>query len=52
METKAIRSGFSLVELMIVMAVMAILATMALFGLSKAQAAARDASRQQIMTGI
>ena len=44
--------GFTLIELMIVMAVIAILVTMAFFGLSKAQASARDVSRQQIMSSI
>lgn len=44
--------GFTLVELMIVMAVIAVLATMALFGFARAQAAARDAGRQNIMNGI
>ena len=44
--------GFTLVELMVVMTVIAILATMVLFGLSATQAAARDAGRQQIMTGV
>ena len=43
--------GFTLVELMIVMAVIAILATLALFGLRRAQAAARDAEREAIMRG-
>jgi prepilin-type N-terminal cleavage/methylation domain-containing protein len=45
-------SGFTLIELMVVMTVMAMLSTMLLFGLGKAQAAARDAQRQQIMTAI
>lgn len=45
-------SGFTLIELMVVMTVIAILATMALYGLGKAQASARDTSRQQIMTGV
>lgn len=45
-------SGFSLIELMVVITVIAILATMVLFGLSATQAAARDAGRQQIMTGV
>src|SRR6186997_837763 len=44
--------GFTLIELMVVMTVIAILATMVLYGLGKAQAAARDAKRQQSMTGI
>ncbi len=44
--------GFTLVELMIVMAVIAILATMGLFGLGKAQGAARDVQRQQVMTAL
>ena len=46
------KSGFTLVELMIVMAVIAILVTMAFFGLSKAQASARDVQRQQTMSAI
>ncbi len=45
-------SAFTLIELMVVMAVIAVLSTMALYGLGKAQAAARDAQRQQIMTGV
>ena len=47
-----LRKGFTLIELMVVMAVIAILATIALFGISKAQAAARDVQRQQIMNGM
>lgn len=46
------KRGFTLIELMVVMAVIAILATIALFGLGKAQATARDVSRQQIMNGV
>jgi len=46
------KKGFTLIELMVVIAVIAILATIALFGLAKAQAAARDTSRQQIMNGV
>ncbi len=42
------KKGFTLVELMVVIAVIAILATIALFGIQKAQAAARDTQRQQI----
>ncbi|MCL4397478.1 type II secretion system GspH family protein [Patescibacteria group bacterium] len=44
--------GFTLIELMVVISVIAILSTIALFGLNKAQASARDSSRQQIMNGI
>ncbi|MBI3887447.1 type II secretion system protein [Candidatus Microgenomates bacterium] len=44
--------GFTLVELMIVMTVMAILATLAFFGFRQAQANARDASRNQIMSSV
>lgn len=46
------RKGFTLIELMVVIAVIAILATIALFGLNKAQSAARDSRRQQIMNGV
>ncbi len=49
---KSARKGFTLIELMVVISVIAILSTIALFGLTKAQASARDASRQQIMNGI
>lgn len=45
-------SGFTLIEIMVVMTVITILATMVLYGLGAAQAAARDARRKQIMTGI
>jgi prepilin-type N-terminal cleavage/methylation domain-containing protein len=44
--------GFTLVELMIVIAVTAILATMALFGLGRAQAAARNVQRNQIINAV
>ena len=37
---------------MVVITVIAILSTIALFGIGKAQSAARDVSRQQIMNGI
>jgi general secretion pathway protein G len=46
------RKGFTLIELVIVISIIAILSTMAFFGFSKAQASARDASRQQIMNQI
>lgn len=46
------KKGFTLIELMVVITVIAILATMVLFGLTNAQGAARDAARQQMMTGI
>lgn len=46
------RFGFTLIELMIVITVMSVLATIALYGLSNAQASARDAARQQIMNGM
>ncbi len=45
------KRGFTLVELMVVMTVIAILSTIALFGIGKAQAAARDVQRQQFMNG-
>lgn len=46
------RKGFTLIELLVVLTVVAILATLALYGLNRAQAAARDASRAQIMRGV
>lgn len=46
------KSGFTLIELMVVITVISILSTIALFGIGKAQASARDTSRQQIMNGI
>src|SRR3989344_2551264 len=49
---RILRRGFTIIELMVVMTVISILATMALYGLNKSQAAARDAQRQQIMTGL
>lgn len=49
---RTLKKGFTLIELMVVIAVIAILATIALFGLGKAQASARDVSRQQVMNGV
>lgn len=49
---KTARNGFTLIELMVVITVIAILSTLALFGIAKAQASARDTSRQQIMNGV
>lgn len=46
------RKAFTLIELMVVISVIAILATIALFGFGRAQSAARDVSRAQIMNGI
>jgi general secretion pathway protein G len=44
--------GFTLIELMVVITVIAILSTIVLFGIGKAQASARDTSRQTIMNGV
>lgn len=52
LRVNSFREGFTLIEMMVVITVIGILASMVLYGLSRAQAAARDASRQQIMTGI
>lgn len=49
---RALKKGFTLVELMIVIAVMAILSALAFFGLRQAQGSARDVSRIQVMTSI
>lgn len=46
------KKGFTLIEILVVVLVISLLATIALFGIGKAQAAARDAQRQQIMNGI
>lgn len=46
------KKGFTLIEILVVILVISLLATIALFGVGKAQAAARDAQRQQIMNGI
>lgn len=46
------KKGFTLIELLVVITVISILTTMVLFGLNKSQQAARDASRQQIMSSL
>lgn len=46
------RSGFTLIEIIVVIAVIAVLSSMAIYGLNTAQSAARDASRMQIMKGV
>lgn len=47
-----VKSGFTIIEVMVVMTVIAVLATMVLYGLGKSQESARDASRMQIMNGV
>ncbi len=46
------KRGFTLIEILVGILIISLLATIALFGIGKAQAAARDAQRQQIMNGI
>lgn len=45
-------AGFTLIELLVVMTVIAVLTTIVLYGLAKAQAAARDVQREQIMKAV
>lgn len=52
LKVKNQKSGFTLIELMIVMTVMAILATIVLYGLGQAQKASRDQQRAQIVKGV
>ena len=47
-----LRSGFTLIELMVVITVIAVLSTIALFGIGKAQASARDVKRASTLNGI
>lgn len=46
------KTGFTLIELMVVMAVIATLATIGFFGLSRMQAVGRDTQRMQFVNGL